>query len=120
MGFIYTRGNRLWIRYKDHNGKLKSDSTGLDVSQHKKAEKVLEMIEARIAAGANSNEVELGALTLNRYAAKWIKERRDRGVWSIEEDEGRLLNHVLPRLGSMMLEEILPRHVQALFRSIKS
>ena len=119
MGFIYRRGNKLWIRYKGPDGKLKSDSTGLDIKQRKKAERILAKIEARIAAGAQLDELELGPVTLKRYATSWIEEREKQGIISVKDDESILRNHILPSLGSMRLEEVKPKHIRALVRQLK-
>ncbi len=120
MGTIYARGNKLWIGYKDADGSRKYAPTKFIVGQESKAAKVLEAIERRIQATAGFGEPALGPLTVKRYLASWIKDRRLRNVASAGDDETRLQRHALPELGELLLAEVRPSHIRSLVRSLKA
>src|SRR5258707_5710583 len=56
--------------------------------------------------------------TLSFCAQNWIRERRARGFGSVDDDWSRLRLHVLPRLGSLKIEEVRPRHIRELVRAL--
>ena len=118
MGSIYKRGNRLWLCFKDTTGKWRYKSTGLEASQRKKAKDVLDRIEARIAAGKEVGEDNAGAVTVARYAARWIDERKVSGVRSVRDDETRL-KHALNHIGDLEIESVRSRHVRNVIRALK-
>ena len=119
MGYVYKRGNSLWIGYHDAKGKLHQVSTGLEVGDEKKARQVLQRIEARIQAGIELGEAESGPLTVARYAARWIEERKARGISAAHDDGTRLRLHVLPTIGELPLEEIRPKHIRDLIKHLR-
>jgi integrase len=118
MGSVYQRKNRLWIRFKGPDDQWTQSKTGLFVGQEKQAARLLEEVEAKIHAGALLGEVELGTPTLTRLAAKWIADRKARGVGVADDDNYRLQRHVLPVLGHMPIDEIRPRHIRGLVRDL--
>ena len=120
MGTVYARGKRLWIGYKDADGARKYAPTKFTVGQESKAGKLLDAIERRIQAAANFEEAALGPLTVKRYLARWIQDRRLRNVASAGDDETRLQRHALPELGELLLAEVRPSHIRALIRSLKA
>src|SRR5216684_1832273 len=120
MGTVYARGNKLWIGYKDADGSRKYAPTKFIVGQESKAAKVLEAIERRIQATAGFGEPALGPLTVKRYLASWIKDRRLRNVASAGDDQTRLQRHALPELGELLLAEVRPSHIRTLVRSLKA
>jgi len=120
MGTVYARGNKLWIGYKDADGSRKYAPTKFTVGQESKAGKLLEAIERRIQAAAGFGEAALGPLTVKRYLASWIKDRRLRNVASAGDDETRLQRHALPELGELLLAEVRPSHIRTLVRSLKA
>jgi integrase len=120
MGTIYARGRKLYVGYRDTHGKWKYAATGLSVGQEKKAAKVLAMIVARIGAGAEHGERELGPLTLRRFGKQWIAKRKQRGVRNVAAEEGRLKKHVYPHVGTMILSEIRPKHIVHLVEELRA
>jgi integrase len=52
-------------------------------------------------------------VTVDAWAKSWLEQRDNRDR---DNDEARLRLHVLPTLGSMLLEEVQPRHLAALAR----
>ncbi len=118
MGSIYPRRKRLWIRFKGPDGRWTQSKTDLLVGQEKQARRLVEEVEAKISAGAQLDEVELGTPTLTRMARKWIADRQARGVGSAPDDRHRLERHVLPVIGRLPIDEIRPRHIRDLVRGL--
>ena len=50
----------------------------------------------------------------------WLKERRERGVRSVDKEESRIRHHLLPRIGSKRLDEIRPRDIRDLIRALRA
>jgi integrase len=75
---------------------------------------------SRAAAVANFGKAALGPLTVKRYLASWIEDRRLRKVASAGDDETRLKRHALPELGELVLSEVRPSHIRTLVRSLKA
>src|SRR5216684_2977300 len=120
MGTVYARGNKLWIGYKDADGSRKYAPTKFTIGQESKAAKVLEAIERRIQAAAGFGEAALGPLTVKRYLARWIEDRRLRKVASAGDDETRLQRPAVPELGALVLAEVRPSHIRSLVRNLKA
>jgi integrase len=119
MGYVYKRGNSLWIGYHDAKGKLHQVSTGLEVGFEKKARQVLQRIEARIQSGIELGEAESGPLTVERYAVHWAEERRAAGISTAHDDATRLRLHALPHLGKLLLEDVRPKHIRDLIKHLR-
>ncbi len=116
MGSIFCRGNRLWLKYKNVAGKWTNKAAGLDVGQEQQAETLLKKTEARVKARIDAGETEdSGPLTVERYAADWLKRRT---TTSKADDASRLKLHALPTLKRMRVEEVRPRHVRELVRKL--
>jgi hypothetical protein len=54
------------------------------------------------------------------YAAKFIQRRRERGLWSVEDDEVRLRLHVLPHIGDLPVAETRIRHIREMFHKLSA
>jgi integrase len=119
MSSIFTRGNKLWLSFKDQNGKWLQRSTGLNANQKRQATQILKRIEERIDAGKTFDEESLGPVTVRRYFEHWIEERRKIGIRSVDDEKTRLLKHAIPAIGLLQLEEVKPRHVQNLVQELK-
>ena len=114
---IYARGNTLWMRYRDIDGKWRNASTTYRVGDEERAEKALEEVEARIASMRTPSKVASKSLmTLRAYAAKWQKGR---DIATLKDDQGRLDNHILPALGDIPLCELRPRHIRDFVEALK-
>jgi integrase len=118
MGYVYKRGRKLWIGYRDAEGAERQKSTGLSIGQEKKAQALLAEIESRIAAREAFDVEEIGPLTVRRYFERWIQRRRDRGVVAVGDDETRIRKHALGHLGDLEIEKVRTRHVRDLFHSL--
>src|SRR2546425_7950676 len=104
MGTVYGRNNKLWIGYKDVDGTRKYSPTKFTVGQEPKARKLLDAIEQRIQAAADLGGAALGPLTVKRYLARWIEDRRLRKVASAGDEKTRLQRHAVAELGELLLE----------------
>jgi integrase len=119
MGTVYKRGTKLWIGYKDLDGRVKYASSGLGVGEEEKARELLAEIQRRIAAEREAGATTKKPLTFERYADGWMRARRQRGLSSASVDDGRLRHHAVPALGKMLLSDIRPRHVRALILDLR-
>ena len=120
MGYVYARGNRLWIGYFDLQQKLQQASTGLAIGQEEKARETLHKIESRITAGEEINELMIGTLTVRRYAEHWTAERVANGLSSAADEGTRLNLHALPTIGKLNLEDVRPRHIRDLIKALRA
>ncbi len=120
MGSVYRRKNKLWIRFKNEDGKWTQSKTPYHLGQEREARKLLERVQDKIAAGEELGIEHQGPLTVTDFAKKWIKDRRLVGVTDWENDERRLRRHVLPRIGSMALDEVRPRHLVSLMTDVRA
>lgn len=110
MGSVYARGSKLWIAFKDGDGKRRCRSSGFEVGQEKQARALLDEIQALVAAGEAAG-LTAGPITVTRYAERWIERRRGR-IKTVTDEESRLRLHVLPRIGKMALADVRPRHIR--------
>lgn len=104
-GSVFARpGGRLYVKIRVGPGRWRNVPTPYREGQ----EHLAEAMQLELAARAQATE-EAGAgapLTVRVWADRWLKGRADEA-----HDRGRLERHVLPRLGSLLLEEVRPRHV---------
>jgi integrase len=116
MGSLYTRGDRTWLRYKAFSGEWTGAPSGYFVGQEREATKLLKKTEARIQARIAAGETEeSGPITVERYAEKWLAKRT---THTVKDDEGRLKLHALPLLQNLKMDEVRPRHIRELVRSL--
>jgi integrase len=117
---VYTRGNKLWIRFRDAAGKWRDSSTGFDVGQEELAQVMHDETVARIAALTRTvKHAPARGLTVRMFVVEWLPKRRERGLdW--KSDEGRLRLHVLPYIGDLPLAEVRARHLVDLFHKLRT
>lgn len=117
MGSVFRRQDSpfWWLAFYDvgHRRRLVSSQTKDELE----AKKLLASIERKVSAQEAAGAVDEGPLTLERYATRWLKVRRDRGIASTNDDEARL-EHALPTLGHLRLEEVRRQHVRDLMRDL--
>ena len=128
MGTVYTRGKTLWIGWFDIAGKQVCRSSGYKVGQEERARHLLGEMERRVAEqkapavaarGASSSlatkqpgpKPSTAGPTVEEYGDKWIEARRHR-VASVRDEQGQLVNHVYPRIGTMLIRDVRPRHIR--------
>jgi integrase len=119
VGSVYPRKNKLWLRHKGPDGKWTQSNTPYQVGQERLAKKLLDRVEAKIAAGAEFAEEVEGPLTVKRFAERWIADRERMGLADWENDKGRLALHVLPTIGHLKLEEVRMRHLADVIRKVR-
>jgi integrase len=119
MGTVYRRGNKLWIAFKDQEGRRAWKSTYLSVGEEKKAEKMLDALERKSEALRDFTAEANVPLTVSVYFERWIKERRDRGVGEVDRDEGRVRKFALPTLGETLLADVRPKQVRQLVEALR-
>lgn len=128
MSSVYVRGNMLWLRFKGPDGKWTQASSGFTVGQEREAKSALKKLDVRIGAerevldaGDSAIGVALreGPLTVNRWSQAWQLTRQG-VVEDSSSDESRLRLHVLPVIGEMLLDEVRPRHLIALFKMLRA
>lgn len=111
------RAHKGWIllSVKDSSGNWPERSTGFPDTPD--GWKAAERLRAEVVAKLKAREDATGSLasvTVDAWAKRWLEERdnRDRA-----NDAARLRMHVLPTLGSMLLEDVQPRHLAALAKT---
>ena len=117
MGTVYARGNKLWISYIDEAGERRWKATGCSVGQEPDAQKILDILETQIAAGAGL-KVE-GPLTVEKFAEKWTEERKRRGIASAGDDGARIRIHAMPTIGKLLLVDVRPKQIRALIAELR-
>lgn len=117
---VYRRGSKLWIRFRDADGKWRDSSTGFDVGQEELAQLMHDETVSRIAATTRAvKHAPARSLTVRAFVAEWLPRRRERGLdW--KSDEGRLNHHVLPYIGDLPLAEVRARHLVDLFHKLRT
>jgi hypothetical protein len=89
------------------------------VGQERLAQATYDEIVARVRAATAAGEAVVGPLTVRRYAADWIEERRKLDLdW--KNDRSRLHHHVLPVIGDLKLADVRTRHILELFHRIRT
>lgn len=114
MGSVYTRGRKLWLRFKGPEGWTQRGTEFL-VGQEQQARAVLEQLEEKLKAGELAVG-DLGPVTVGRYFPTWLAARKlEISTW--RNCDAVFRHHVLPTLGQMRLEEVRPSHLVALVKT---
>lgn len=112
MGSVYRRGSKLWIAIMDRStGRQRCMPSGFKVGEETLARQAMEQLEAQIRAQGWPQEQDLGPITVKEYIKRWLKKRRVRDVTNVENEEAQLRLHVVPRIGSMPMQDVRPRHL---------
>jgi integrase len=106
MAYVVKHHGRWWIRYKE-GGKWKDKKTEFlldDPNGQRKAKRYADTTQ-RLADARGAHAGGVGPLTVKAYAKPWIDRRREAGLdW--KNDQSRLEHHVLPRIGTMLIDEV--------------
>lgn len=117
----YARGNKIWVRYKDENGKWRNIPCGRPAYNLNQTELARRFVDALLRGV--ERKVERGTSdpdTIAAYARKWCDERDARGVESSKQDRQRLEDYILPEVGQHALEHLRPRHVADLVYKLRA
>jgi hypothetical protein len=116
---VFKRGNKLWVRYQDADGTWRNASTGYTAGQERLAEAVFDELASRVRAATAAGEAIAGPLTVRKYAADWLEERKRLDLdW--KNDDARLRHHVLPVIGDMKIADVRTRHILEVFHRIRT
>lgn len=117
MGSVYQREDSRfwWIAFINAQGKRQQHSSGKETEGE--ARELLACIEKQVAAERALGLTGPEVLTVRKYSGAWLEQRRARRIKSVNEDEDRL-EHALPVIGHMRLEEVRPKHILALVRGL--
>jgi integrase len=124
MSSIYTRGKRIWMRYKNAAGVWESAKTRYLVGDEEKARRQVREVQAGFKARAEAGET-LGVapgqpVTVRTYGEQWLRNRRALGLTSAPDDSSRLKLHAFPVLGDMALDEVRPRLLRDLVLAMRT
>jgi integrase len=121
MGSKFLRGNKIWLKYKSVSGRWVNKPSGLDKGQEKQADALLRKIEANVCARIEAGETEEdGPLTVAKYGERWLASREARELTSASEDKGRMRLYVKETpFGTMRVDQVRPRHVRDLIRTLR-
>jgi integrase len=105
---VYPRGSKLWITFRDVDGKWRNASTGYNRGQEALAQAVHDEVVAGVTAKERAQNAPRG-VTLRAFAEAWLAKRETE---TAADDRGRIYNHILPALGDIALAELRPRQVR--------
>ena len=113
---IFARGNVLWARYKNAEGKWDNVSLGLRLGQEQEAAELLAAIKRQVSTGREVGlELSQSHPTFRKFFTWWIDRRKARKLRAWRDDESRIRTHVLEHLGAMKLDEVTPLHLEKVF-----
>lgn len=115
MGSIVRRGNKLYAKIKNVEGRWQQLRTGLSVGQEAEAKAWIAEAEAAVDAERTSG----GPMTVRRWVDTWSDEQRDRGVVDWKRNKAWLVDLVVPEIGDMLVRDVRTPHVVTLFAKIR-
>jgi integrase len=118
-GSVYARGRKLWLRFKEVDGRWASKPTKFHVGEERQARALLDRIRGKLAAGEEVTGEAGGPLTVRAYSKGWHAKRKALGVRSHEAEESHLRLWILPSIGDLRVEEVRPRHLVALVERVR-
>ena len=62
---------------------------------------------------------DIGPVTVESYAVRWIERRKAQGIVEWKNDKARIGNWVIPFIGELSLDEVRPRHLVNLFDRLR-
>ena len=118
MGSIFPRGKRLYAKLKTTSGAWTQVQTPFRVGEEKKANTWLREQERKVDEHLAKVVIfgSGGEMSLRAFAKQWLASR---STETVDDDRGRLDNHILPVLGSLSLVQIDRRQVSKLIEALK-
>lgn len=117
MSSLFARGNKLYAKIQNAQGKWCQLSTGFNVEQREQAERWVRDREREVEREQRAVGSGGGALTVEAYAKTWLKRRK---TATVGDDKNRIEKHVVPRIGHLLLVEVRPRHMRDLIEELKA
>ncbi len=105
---VFERGSKLWIRFRDVDGKWRNASTGYSVGDEGKAHEVLAEVESRVEtqrAATTAIDGEAGAITFRKYATRWLARRK---TATVGDDRGASSTIWCRRSGTSLSQRFAP------------
>lgn len=120
MSSIYRRkDSKFWWASFKPLGSETFRNISTEQTDEKAARRWLRDLERRMQAERDAGvTADSGPMTVARYSAKWLADRRENEVSSVHDDETRL-NHALPHIGHMKLDEVRARHIRDMIKALK-
>jgi integrase len=121
MGSVYPRRRRWWIKFRLNTGDWRPRATPFlvdSIDGRSKAAKLLASVEEALRASRElpSDPFEV---TVERYGARWVEQRKALRIDDWTNDESRLRCHVYKHIGMLRLTEVSARHIADLIRALR-
>lgn len=116
--YCYARGSKVWVRYKNEDGKWVNKSTPYRVEQRELVRRYVDALLRGVERKAENGKA--GPNTIAEYARKWCDEREARELDCAKADRQRLEDYVLPEIGHIALDQLRPRHVRDLIFKLRN
>lgn len=122
MGSVFPRGKngRLYVCVKDAGGDWKQMRTPFFRGDEAQARRFVRQWKDQLLGGKTIRSPELsGKVTVRQFGPKWLENRREVGIADVENDEGKLRNHIYPAIGNMLLDDVRPQHIAEIILELR-
>ena len=114
MAKPFARGKMLWFSYKHpHSKKWINETTGCGVDKEDDAKRYIASFLEALAAGS----APAGPRTVEQFATGWFAKRSNA---TAPDERARFAKHVAPRIGSMPIHEVKPKHLDDLIMTLRA
>jgi integrase len=117
MTSILPRGRRLYAKLKDVTGKWHRIPTPYQIGQEIEAAEWAKDRQGEVDRELARRERFGGPLTVRAFALRWLDARKTK---TVADDRNRIVKHVLPRIGHMLLADVRPRHLRDLVMELRA
>jgi len=115
--YCFLRGQVIWVSYKNEDGRWVNRSTKCKVNEVERARRyvnaLLRGVEIKVQRSGTDPR------TVADYVARWLDDRERRGIAAVVDERSRLEKYALPYVGQIDLQELRPRHVRDMVRSLR-
>lgn len=128
MKGVYARGNQLWLRYTDAQGKRCWTPSGFELDKEKEAAAALAIIQRQVAAEKNfaqkaeaGEELPTKGVTVKAFGEHWNARRLKKPdrEQAAKEDKWKLL-HIYESLGRILITEFRTKHGRAFVEELRA
>jgi integrase len=114
---VFKRGTKLWITFKDVDGKWRNVTSTHSVGQEALAQAKYDALVASIKASKPIGST--GPLTVRAFAKPWLAEREKLDLdW--KNDRSRLDHWILPTIGDLPIANVRTRHILDLVQHVRT
>lgn len=114
---ILARGRVLYAKLKAVDGTWHRVATPFSVGDEARAVAWAQDRQREVDRERGRRERFGGPLTVAAFAQRWLEARTTK---TVGDDRTRLEKHAIPRLGSMLLVEVKPRHIRELVLALRA